>query len=1017
MENETAEHVLPGAAKSMRRPGRLASGGALACQALAAPREAPPWVSRRWSMARALLDEQRSRVPEFCRVAQKTGYVNVHGNETSENVLLDLSVAMGEAPSPADGAMADATMKFLVSVMAEKGTYSAETGQQIMPLSQPLEDSPHQMIELKLSPTTTEVDVYSPHLRIRTSDEDSSEALRQGMGSGRLGSLPRVVCGASATGGVAVRKMAAKDAASEKRVLIDLDSLLSRGFFAVADMDTWTLGQGQYRRVSTRIKELKAFPRNLNLVVEMMMAQAGNSRQVPVTVAFSIVKLPETPMVPRTGDNRLGYFASKYSDLGFHPQEISRSTPPSATVDSQRTMIWRYNLDRDEDKQIKIYVDPTVPTRWRKYVKEGIEAWNDGFAMFGANGTVKAIAPGDKDWPAEYDQGDARYTVVTWVLDTDRVVSRGHARVDPRSGEIMKSEISMSVGWLHAWLSDMDRLAPQLVQRSDSGYLQEEREPASAEGAAAAAQELAAPAPRAQRVADARAALFGSSQGADSSLVHLVAGSDSRLGLFHKGQPMSPRRQEEVLGEGIKQVVMHETGHILGLRHNFKGSLGVSYECTQDKACSGKHGLSSSVMDYLPINLPENDDPDSVHFFSPVIGEYDKLAIAYGYMPDSNDMTRLDDPDNVLRKKEGLTLQSLLNKAESFEVCLDSDSSQGEDPECRPYDFTSDPIRYFEATLRKHKSTHQHLLDTAVAPGKAYFHYGNAVTSLMGLTRDMGLKAARYIGGSNHSYQHRSDGGRHGPNGALRFQSAHTQRRALNLTKQVLQLSSSGLVPPRSSRKFLVSGQDDHLQVFNVDHAVRSIQKELMGELLSPKKLERLFDHSGDCEGEDCPLGVEELLSDLVRLFGVPRSADSPDWDLELQVVKSLKEAGAVALPAEVQSLVSQKLDYIGASVEALLEHGDSMHTWAPSGWQQCAWEGESCECHGQVRFGVNGSWSELRHAGGQTDCSTQAFEDPAPHKAKACQCLNEVVGKQERFHAHLLRLRRELESDKDKDK
>jgi hypothetical protein len=932
--------------------------------------------------------------PEFCTNAEKQGYVSVHGNEKSDTILLDLSDAMGGG---------DEAMKFLVTAMAGKGTFSEDSGSQVMTLSQSMEDSPHQMIEMRLSPDKTEVDVFSPHLSIRTSDEDSEEALRMGMGGGRIGSIPRVLCGpGKSPGSMSVRKMEAGDTSSEKRVLVALDSLLSKGFFAVRDMNFGLT------RMSTRISSLKAFPKNLNVIVEQMMAHSNN-RPFPITLSFSILRLPDTPMAPRAGDNRLAYFATTYSDLGFHPQEMRASASPSSTVDARRTMIWRYYPDRDEDKQIKIYIDPTVPKRWRNYVKEGIEAWNEGFAVFGAQGTVKAIAPDDKEWPLDYDQGDARYTVVTWVFDTSRVVSKGHARVDPRSGEIMKSEISMSVGWLHAWLSDMDHLAPQLVQRSSAGVVQEERVEMSAEGAASAAEEFADRASHARRVADARAALFGTAQGADSSnLLHLATGSDSRLGLFHMGQPMTVRQQEEVLGAGIKQVIMHEVGHILGLRHNFKGSLGVSYECTQDKACSSKYGLSASVMDYLPINLPENGDPDSVHFFSPVIGEFDKLAIAYGYMPDHT--------KTLAERTTGeasLSLNGLLNKAESFEVCLDADSSKGEDPQCRPYDFTSDPIRYLEATLDRHRKTHEQLLDTAVAPGNSYFHYGNAASTLMALTRQVGLNAARYIGGNNHSYVHRSDVGFHG-GGALHFQSAHTQRRALNVTMQVLQLSSAGLLPPAGSRKFLVRGGDDNLKVVAVDHAAREIQKDLLWSLLSPERLERLFDHSGDCEGSTCPLTVEELLSELVDKFGVPQNAASPDWDLELQLVKSLRFAAKdPRLPADVQPMLSEKLNFIGSIVQALLERGDSLRTWAPRGWQECAEEGGECECHGQMRFGASPSWSELRQAGGKMACSAEAFEDPAPHQTKACQCLSEAVGKEERFHAHLLRLRRELDQDK----
>jgi len=210
-----------------------------------------------------------------------------------------------------------------------------------------------------------------------------------------------------------------------------------------------------------------------------------------------------------------------------------------------------------------------------------------------------------------------------------------------------------------------------------------------------------------------------------------------------------------------------------------------------------------------------------------------------------------------------------------------------------------------------------------------------------------------------------------------------------------------------------VSGGDDHLQGLDVDHAVRSIQKELLGTLLSPKRLERLYDHSGDCEGSTCPLTVEELLSELVDRFGVPQNAASPDWDLELHLVTCLSLSNFAGLPADVQSMVSEKLNFIGSTVQALLERGDSVRRWTQRGWQQCAKEGGECECHGQMRFGASPSWSELRQAGGRVACSAEAFEDPAPHKTKACQCLSEVVGKEERFHAHLLRLRRELDQDK----
>ena len=37
-----------------------------------------------------------------------------------------------------------------------------------------------------------------------------------------------------------------------------------------------------------------------------------------------------------------------------------------------------------KDETIRVYVDPTVPERWRQAFKEGVEAWNEAFAQVGS---------------------------------------------------------------------------------------------------------------------------------------------------------------------------------------------------------------------------------------------------------------------------------------------------------------------------------------------------------------------------------------------------------------------------------------------------------------------------------------------------------------------------------------------------------------------------------------------------------------------------------------------------------
>ena len=81
---------------------------------------------------------------------------------------------------------------------------------------------------------------------------------------------------------------------------------------------------------------------------------------------------------------------------------------------------------------------------------------------------------------------------------------------------------------------------------------------------------------------------------------------------------------------------MHEVGHTLGLRHNFKGSTYLTFEQLADRDATSRTGLSGSIMDYLPMNIAPKGDKQG-HDFSPTLGPYDYWAIEYGYKPIAGD--------------------------------------------------------------------------------------------------------------------------------------------------------------------------------------------------------------------------------------------------------------------------------------------------------------------------------------------------------------------------------------------
>ena len=106
-----------------------------------------------------------------------------------------------------------------------------------------------------------------------------------------------------------------------------------------------------------------------------------------------MVKLPETPMMPRLFDERVGYFTRSLVDYGRQDHRAM-----------QRTYITRYRLEKKDPnaemsepvKPIVYYVDPATPSKFVSYVKKGIEDWKPAFEAAGfRNAIVAREAPKD----------------------------------------------------------------------------------------------------------------------------------------------------------------------------------------------------------------------------------------------------------------------------------------------------------------------------------------------------------------------------------------------------------------------------------------------------------------------------------------------------------------------------------------------------------------------------------------------------------------------------------------------
>ncbi len=153
---------------------------------------------------------------------------------------------------------------------------------------------------------------------------------------------------------------------------------------------------------------------------------------------YSLVKLPEQPMMARLHDARVGFFSTTQTDFGSADQRV---------VTNRFANRWRLECSDQKvgalcvpKKPITYHVDPGTPEWLVPYVKQGIEEWQSAFEAAGfSKGIVAAEAPkNDPDWSPE----DATIAVVRWLASpTENAV--GPSTVDPRSGEILDADVMM----------------------------------------------------------------------------------------------------------------------------------------------------------------------------------------------------------------------------------------------------------------------------------------------------------------------------------------------------------------------------------------------------------------------------------------------------------------------------------------------------------------------------------------------------------------------------------------------
>jgi len=241
------------------------------------------------------------------------------------------------------------------------------------------------------------------------------------------------------------------------------------------------------------IEKTKSFPTNIEVEVsqtytsppDITPAAGGGAPQPPpnpfaqgmragsnatVVMHYSMVKLPEKPMMPRLFDERVGYFTIRQTDYGVDEQRAP-----------QRTYITRWRLEKKDPgaelsepiKPIVYYVDPATPTKWVPWIKKGIEDWQPAFEAAGFKNAIIAKEAPSKAEDPNWDPEDARYSCIRYLPSTIENASGPHVS-DPRTGEILESDIqyyhnvmNLQRDWYFLQVGPLDARAKKLPLPDD----------------------------------------------------------------------------------------------------------------------------------------------------------------------------------------------------------------------------------------------------------------------------------------------------------------------------------------------------------------------------------------------------------------------------------------------------------------------------------------------------------------------------------------------------------------------